>query len=105
MLVNITAIWNRDMRDFGTTAAFYEVPDDYGNENSVLGLFGRIARDFAAETDDPYALEQIELGFDWGAFLDVVGGEFLSRYGVKRVEFPECLAIDVEYDEHVTAYR
>jgi hypothetical protein len=106
MLVNISAIWFSDWRDYGTTAAFYDVPDEHcRDEGAVLSLFGRIARDFATETDDECATEQIGYGFDWGIFIEYVDDGFLKRYGVKRVEYPKCMAIDVNYNEIVSDYK
>lgn len=105
MLVNISAIWHEYWKGFGTCAAFYEVPDEIDSREKALKLFGRIARDFAEQTDDDHAIEQIEYGFDWGIFIDCVSDEFLQGYGVKRIEIPDCMAIDVPYDDIVSDYR
>lgn len=104
MLVNICAIWNSSWKDYGVASTVYEVPDgQYRYDDDVLALFGRIARDFAEQTDDEYALDQIECGFDWGIFMDCVDNEFLGRYGVKKLT-PEARNITCQYDTTVTNY-
>jgi len=98
MIVTICASWYSSWKDHGTSVRMYEVPDRYKDEESVLKLFRRIASDFAEKTDDDYAKEQIECGFDWGVFFDCVDRGFMFRYGVKEIGKDMGLTISVDHD-------
>jgi len=97
MIVTICARYF-DGRNFDTSVRMYKVPDRYDEEEKVLKLFERIAIDFAEHTDDEYAKEQIECGFDWGVFFDCVDNKFLITYGVWEVGHDLGMVIDVEHD-------
>ena len=98
MIVTICAHYYATRSDHGTTVRMYKVPDRYDDEASVLKLFERIATDFAKSTEDDYAKEQIECGFDWGVFFDCIDNSFMYRYGVMEIAQDMGMVIEVEHD-------
>lgn len=100
MVISINATWYEKWNDYGCVTELYDIPDEYsGDEQRILKLFNRIASDFAKQTNDKYAIEQIEYGFDWGIFFDCVDNGFLLRYGVRRLDNKAAMSIDVMHDE------
>lgn len=99
MRVTICATYNISYNQVECAVFCYEVPNKHcKSKEGILSLFTKIAQDFASETDDDYALSEIECGFDWGSFNECIDDEFLARYGVVPIDCSDEWFFTVDHD-------